>query len=90
MAKDVLLDDDYDLKILNGDFVIGESTMQDVVLILQTNKGEWKHDPILGCNLIELIKSKSSKVEVEKRVRLQLERDGKNYDKIKNIINFNI
>ena len=34
MANDILLDDDNDLLIANGDFIIGESEMQEVGIII--------------------------------------------------------
>ena len=42
MSKDILLDDNNDLKILNGDFDFGDSEMQEVGQILQSTQGEWK------------------------------------------------
>ena len=56
MAKDILLDENDDLKILNGDFDIGESEMQEVGIILRLRQGELKSDPILGANLQHFMK----------------------------------
>lgn len=88
MANDLILTEGFDLEIANGDFVIGESIEQEVVLILKSNQGEWKNDPFLGCNLIQLVNAKSNKTEIEKRVRIQLERDGKDYNSIKNGLSY--
>lgn len=90
MAKDILLGDDGDLKIVNGDFAIGDSLTQDVSRILKLNKGELKSDPLLGCNMIELMNSESSKTNIETVVRLNLERDGKDYNEIKNVLKLNV
>ncbi len=68
MAYDILLDEDGDLLIVNGDFVIGESIDQEVGLILQSNKGEYKEFPTFGLNLIELtriIHQKSKNLNVK-------------------------
>lgn len=43
--RDILLDDDFDLKIVDGDFVIGDSTEQNEMLLLLLNKGEVKQFP---------------------------------------------
>ena len=59
--KDLLLEDDYDLAIANGDFRIGESETQEVALILQSSKGDWKQDPLCGANLIELMNGNYNK-----------------------------
>ena len=90
MAKDILLDENLDLSIQNGDLNIGESLTQDVGLILKSNKGEWKQYPLLGCNLVELIRSKANQNEINKRVMLQMKYDGKDYNEIKNGINLSI
>lgn len=83
--KDILLDSDGDVKINNdGDFMVGDSTDQEIALILQANKGEWKAYPRLGANLIALVNSNISQTELQQRIRLELQRDGKDYDEIKN------
>lgn len=49
--KDILLDNDNDLKILNGDFVIGESLEQRQKLIVQSAKNDFKQFPEMGAGL---------------------------------------
>ncbi len=83
MAYDILLDEDGDLLIVNGDFVIGESIDQEVGLILQSNKGEYKEFPTFGLNLIELINSNTSEVELNQLLKIELKKDGKNYQQLK-------
>jgi hypothetical protein len=85
--SDILLDDSDDLNIVNGDFVIGESTLQEVGIILRLNSGELRNDPVLAPNLIQLVNSASKDQEFEERVRLFLRRDNKNYEDIKKLIN---
>ncbi|WP_026725553.1 hypothetical protein [Flavobacterium sasangense] len=85
--SDILLDDSDDLNIVNGDFVIGESTLQEVGIILRLNSGELRNDPVLAPNLIQLVNSASNDQEFEERVRLFLRRDNKNYEDIKKLIN---
>ena len=87
--KDILLDENNDLAFVNGDFSIGESEMQEVALILQYQQGSLKSDPLVGANMTELIKGKYDRTAVEKRVKIQLERDGKNYDEIKKRLHLN-
>lgn len=83
MANDILLDEDGDLRIENGDFVIGESTDQEVQAILEMAQGELKEDPVLGADLFRLIHSNATDAEVKQRVTLHLARDGKDYDELK-------
>jgi hypothetical protein len=47
---DILLDDDFDLQIKNGDLVAGESTYQHVLLLLATEQGSWRKVPFAGAN----------------------------------------
>ena len=86
---DFLLDDDNDLKVSAGDFATGDSEMQEVGLILSTNQGEWKEQPVLGANLVTKIRSNAEAVRLERELRIQLKLDGKEYDKIKNKIKMN-
>lgn len=87
--KDVLLNENNDLAVVNGDFSVGESEVQEVALILQYHQRSLKSDPLLGANMMELIKGKYDRTAVEKRVKIQLERDGKNYDEIKKRLQLN-
>ncbi|WP_228235941.1 hypothetical protein [Allomuricauda sp. M10] len=83
MAKDFLLDDDGDLLIQNGDFVIGDSLDQEVQAVLEMAQGELKEDPVLGADLFRMVHSNATEADLKQRVKLQLARDGKNYDEIK-------
>ncbi|MBV7268366.1 hypothetical protein [Winogradskyella luteola] len=84
---DFLLDENDDIIIANGDLLIGESLTQEVSLILRVNQGEFKNDPLIGANLIQLVKTNVSNSELKKRVKLHLQRDGKDYNQIKDFIN---
>lgn len=46
--KDILLDDNNELRIEMGDFVTGESKEQHIGLILESMPGAWKESPLLG------------------------------------------
>lgn len=86
---DILLDDDFDLMIENGDFKLGDAWGQDIELILTLSKGELKSDPLLGPDLIQAINAKERNVRIEQRVKVSLERDGKKISDI-NFENGNI
>ena len=87
MSKDILLDDNNDLKILNGDFDYGDSEIQEVGLILQSTQGEWKMTPTLGPNMYRFIKSKASKSEIEATVAIHLAIDNKDFKTLRTKIN---
>ena len=88
MAKDIVLDTDFDLKIVSGDFLIDESEMQEVGLILSMSSGELKSDPLIGANLIQFVRGVKDNREIERHVRKQLELDNKDYDEIKDRIRY--
>ena len=83
MANDILLDDNGDLLISGGDFVIGESLDQEVAAILQMNKGDLKEFPVLGPNLVQLINSNTSAIELKQIIKTEFKRDGKSYQELK-------
>ena len=72
--KDIILEDD-DLKIVNGDFFIGESQNQSVELLLKSMQGEWKEHPESGCGLP---KAQNGVIDrfFQRNIRVQLEADG--------------
>lgn len=88
--RDIMLDQDDDLQIANGDFVIGESLLQEVGIIIRLNSGELKSDPVLGPNLVQLLNSKADTQDVEERVRLHLQRDNKSFDEVKKLIHLKL
>lgn len=75
---DILLDTNFDIAVQDGDIVWGESFEQEIDLIVRARTGEWKFDPVLGCDLILFVNSNASKLDIIQKVKLQLERDGKN------------
>lgn len=87
--KDILLDEEADLLVENGDLSLGESFMQEVGCILKLNQGDLKSDPILGPNLVRLINSSVSEDELQSIVKTNLARDNKDYDEVKKIMIIN-
>ena len=87
MARDYIRDNNQDLQIVDGDFVSGSCELQEVEAVLLINQGELKSDPVVGCNMIRMIKANADQVEIQHVVREQLERDDKDYNQIKEMIN---
>jgi phage baseplate assembly protein W len=83
--KGIILDNGK-LKVLNKSLVVGDSEMQEVAIILSLNQGEHKFNPLMGPNLVQLLKSKASSFNIENRVRVALALDNKDYDALKNKI----
>lgn len=55
MPKDYLLDSEFDLRIENGDFVVGESTAQHQQILLLENKGENRQFPRTNVGIVNYI-----------------------------------
>lgn len=52
MPNDVLLDTDFDLRIVDGDLVVGEASRQHQQLLLLIEKGELREFPTRGIGLM--------------------------------------
>jgi hypothetical protein len=92
MAKDnedILLDSDGDEKVDNGDFAIGDGSLEDCECILNSNTGTVKSDPLIGANLFLLMNGQVTKTEIRQRVQLNLARDNKFPQRI-NVVDGNI
>lgn len=83
MANDLKLTVDNDLQIGNGDFVVDESELQEVGIILQMSQGEMKSDPFIGANLTTMVRDVTNQEKIKRHIQTQLELDEKDYDAIK-------
>ena len=77
MNEDFLLDPDKenDLKIENGDFVIGASDLQHVALIVLADKGHFKQHPLLGAGIIRQVNGPGN-AEIKRIIQKNLQADG--------------
>ncbi len=82
MANDFLLDDTGDLKVVNGDLATGDSTQQDIELLLLSKKGEWKEFPMVGANIQEFLKQREGHTAALKEARIQLRKDNLTINKL--------
>lgn len=80
--QDYQLDEDGDLLIENGDFVVGPSDQQHIVDILQAFQGEYKQFPLLGANLMTLLKGENPN-EAINIIKTQLQSDGYDVSQVK-------
>jgi hypothetical protein len=86
MVYDLILDDNFDLNIRNGDLLIGESTYQNIQNILVADKGTYKQHPTIGANI------KASNLGVlgnivKSKIRINLEADSLKVSEIKHVDN---
>ncbi len=77
-VKDILLDENnnYDLLFSDGDFAIGESDQQHVILIINTSLGSWKKSPTCGVGIIKYLCSAGQGQELRRNMTVQLTADG--------------
>lgn len=75
-ATDIILDDDLDITIDNGDFKIGESDYQSSVLIINTYLGAWKFNPVCGVGIARYKGSSGSQLQIKRDISVQLTADG--------------
>lgn len=70
--KDILLDNNYDMQITNGDLLISESAHQDVELLLITSKGEWKQWPLTGVGILDYHHAPQNIPALKREIQIQL------------------
>jgi len=76
---DIILDDNMDLTIVNGDFVVDDSEEQVQQLILVASQGAFRESPLTGIGIIKYVKSSFTVDKVDalrQKIRLQLQYDG--------------
>ena len=76
MSKDIALDENGDLKIVDGDFVIEESDQQHIMDIFSSFKGEFKEHPLVGFGATKYQKGVKKESEFKRELKIQLENDG--------------
>lgn len=72
--KDILLQND-ELVISDGDFVVGESDLQNVLLIVSIPPGSWKQFPLTGVGEAKFINAPLDGA-LRREIQLQLQADG--------------
>lgn len=73
--NDILIDENYDLKIASGDFVVGECLNQQVGLLLLATKGCIRQHPNVGVGLNGYLLDNNSD-ELTREIRAQFKADG--------------
>ena len=76
---DIMLDDNLDLLIVNGDFVLDDADQQIQELLLIANQGDFRESPLTGVGIVKYLKSRLSPATVDalkKKIKLQWQYDG--------------
>lgn len=87
--QDILLDDSNDLIIENGDFTIGDATLQHQNHILIAQKGEYKLTPEVGAGVLDEVNNENPR-ELLSEIRRQFEYDGMKVNSLKIAANGNL
>lgn len=76
--KGILLDENFESRVIDGEMVVGDSMTQEVALIIGSNKGEWKEYPTLGPGLTSMMRgTRLTQTEIEQIVDAHLKKDNK-------------
>lgn len=76
MRLDYLRDENGELLIVDGDYVIGPSDQQHVIDILESQQFEYKEFPLIGFGAINYIKRIVNEDEFKRDLKIQLAYDG--------------
>ena len=81
---DIMLDQNNEDRIENGDFVIGIGDQDDVMIIVSANPGAIKFDAMLGPGLIQMMNSATAgPTQLIQKIKLHLNRDNKYPQKVR-------
>ena len=76
-AQDILLDDDFDLSIgSDGDFTVGESDVQHIILLIELGVGSWKRYPTIGVGIDKYSGSLNKGGQLKAEITANLKADG--------------
>lgn len=76
MVKDIIINEAGEPVVKDGDLLVAVSDQQHAFLLLATEKGEWRHQPLLGIGLATYINDESPDVLLAQAIRVQCEADG--------------
>ena len=82
--NDFLIDSDGDLRLQDGDLVIGYSDDQQKDILLVTDKGSFKENPQVGVGLQSFLENEDS-ADLLAEIRKQFTADGMVIDSLQNI-----
>ena len=86
MAKDILLDENGDLQIKDGDLVIGTSDAQHQHDLLVARKGDYREHPTIGIDIFSWVDDDEPGSLVREMYR-EFQRDGMTVTKNDGIVN---
>lgn len=82
IAGDIQVDDDFDLLIKDGDFVVAPSDKHNQTLIIISSKGAFRFAPMIGVNIYSYLNSTGQIDAIKRDIQEQLTLDGYRVDSI--------
>jgi len=79
IATDILTDDNGELRIANGDFVVGASDDQHMQHMLWANQGSYKQSPKMGIGIFSMLNNSRGAADMNalrKRIVINAAADG--------------
>jgi hypothetical protein len=86
--QDILLNDNWDVLLSNGDLIMGESTLQHQRLLLATTKADWRENPLIGIGAAAYLKDEQPG-ELLSEIKKEFEKDNMLVTKV-NLVDDNI
>ena len=83
ISQDLILDDDNNLTIENGDLLIGQTDDQNIEGIMMAEKGQFYQNPLLGYGLNSKLFGNFVKLNERREIRKELLSD---FYKIKSLV----
>lgn len=74
-SKDILLNDEWDLDILNGDFNVGFSDNQHLTLIVELSEGSLKQYPLQGVGINSYSGSSGQAAALQNKIKTKADAD---------------
>ena len=75
-VNDILMDEQFNPVIKNGDFFWNESTSQHQKLLIVANKGQFRESPTVGVGINNFLLDDGTTEELKQEIILQFELDG--------------
>lgn len=80
---DILLDDNFDLRIENGDFLTGDGTLQHQQLLLLIQKGELREFPTRGVGIRDWMLDDVQQGDLNTAIKREFEADGMTVEQVR-------
>ncbi len=74
--KGILIDANYDIQLFNGSMAIGDTTTQNMGLLLALQKGELKEHPLIGVGVENYLNEEDGDVALIREAKKQFKADG--------------